>query len=171
MAERPTSLADDPKKALEDFLLELRQVYYPWYDRSVGRHYWLWLPIHLIGLFSGFATSIIAALATEESFKSFGLVRLLLVLLPALGAALSTVVVQSRLHERYQLRENGRIAIQNQWNEGRRKYAAARTAEEYSTIHAELVQRVNQIEAEQSASFFSLAGSRPSNGRQNNETP
>lgn len=149
-------LADSPKKALEAFLKELSDVYYPWYDKSVKRHYHLSVPIQTIALFAGFATSVLAAVATQDTFKNFGVVRLLLILLPALGSAVTTIAVQSRLYERYQLRENGRRTIQAIYNEGRARYAAAGTPQDYTAIHTELVKRVDDVEAGQSAGIFSL---------------
>jgi hypothetical protein len=149
-------LADSPKKALEDFLNELIQVYYPWYERSVNLHYYVSIPIQTIALLAGFATAVLAAVATQDTFKQFGLVRLLLILLPALGSAATTVAVQSKLYERYQLRENGRRSIQAIYNEGRAKYAAAATPQEYTTIHTELIKKVDDVEAGQSTGIFSL---------------
>jgi len=157
MARRDVALAENSKAALNDFLIDLHDIWYVWYEKSVTRHYWLWLPITVFALLSGFATSIIAALATEESLKGFAFVRILLVVLPALGAALSTVAVQSRLHDRYNLREDGRRAVQALWNEGRRRFAAATTAQEYTTIHADLEARLDRIEKDQAIGFFSLA--------------
>jgi hypothetical protein len=86
-----------------------------------------------------------------------------LILLPALGSAATTVAVQSKLYERYQLREKGRLAVQSLYNEGRVKFAAASNdTQSYSAIHAELAKRLEQIENEQGTSFFSLAGARAS---------
>jgi hypothetical protein len=66
MAFTHPQIADDPKKALEDFLRELILLYYPWYARSVRLHYLLSTPLQLVALFAGFATSILAALTTEK---------------------------------------------------------------------------------------------------------
>ena len=137
-------------------MLDVHDIYYVWYEKSVRRHYWLWLPITVVALLSGFATSIIAALATQESFGQFAVIRVLLVVLPALGAAVSTVAIQSRLYERYHLRENGRRDMQALWNEGRGKFAAAKTPEDYKSVYDELVARLNEIERHQAADFFSL---------------
>ena len=153
-------LADNPKEALEQFVLELNEEYRPWYERSVTRIHWTWLPVHLVALFSGFAASILAALATDKTFESFSFVRTLLIVLPALGAAASTLTVQSRLHDWCRLRENGRRAMQDLYNEGRKQYAAATTNEEYASIHEELVRKVNAIEQTQGAGWFYLASPR-----------
>jgi hypothetical protein len=156
MTRTQTSLPGNPKDALAAFLLELHDLYYDWYERSVNRHYAIWLPLHLAALLIGAATTVVAALASDEALAGHGIGRVLLVILPLLGTALSTAVVQSRLHQRYQLRENGRRQVQVLWNEGRRRFAAATAPEEFSAIHEELEKRLDQIEGEQGASFFSL---------------
>jgi hypothetical protein len=146
--------ADKPKAALDEFITKLINVYYPWYEKSVRRHYTVWLPLHIVSLFSGFATAILAAIATEQTFKNFSAIKLLLIILPAIGAAGSTVAVQSHLFERYQLRENGRRAIQNLYNEGLSRFAAAKSDDEYTAIHNDLIAKLNIIEEQQSTSFF-----------------
>ena len=156
MARSQAPLSGDPKDALAAFLIELHDLYYLWYAKSVTWHYAIWLPLHLAALLIGAATAVVAALATEESLKGLGIGRVLLVILPLVGTALSTAVVQSRLHHRYELRENGRRLVQSLWNEGRRRYAAATSPQEYSAIHEDLEKRLDRIEAEQGASFFSL---------------
>jgi hypothetical protein len=150
------SPADNPKDALAAFLIEIDKVYYSWYENSVKRLRLLWHPLYWSGLLIGASTAAVAALATEQSFKSFGLIRMLLVLLPILGAFLSTIVVQSQLSQRFQLRENGRRKVQHLLNEGRQRFAEARSVEEYSNIHADLAGRLDQIEEEQGSSFFAF---------------
>jgi hypothetical protein len=160
MSARELAFADNPKAALDQFLSDLIEKYYPWYRRSVTLHYWLSVPIQIFALLSGFGTSILAALVTDQTFKSISFIRVLLILLPALGAAAATVAVQSKLYDRYELREKGRHAIQSLYNEGRMRYAAATSSQDYTDIHIDLVKRVDQIEAEQSARFFSLTAMR-----------
>jgi hypothetical protein len=157
MARRNVPIADNPKDALADLLSDLHDIYYVWYEKASQRHYWMWLTTTIIGLLSGFATSIIAALATEESLRGFAIIRILLVVLPAVGASASTIAVQSRLHERHRLRENGREGVQCLWNEGRGKYAAAKCPDDYTIIYNNLVERLSVIEKGQAVEFFSFA--------------
>ena len=149
-------LADDPKAALSDFLGSLHDVFYVWYDRSVRRHYRTWLPLQIITLLSGFATSILAALMSDEAFKGLGTGRIALVVLPALGGAASTIAVQARLYDRYQLRESGRAAVQALYLEGQRRFAAAQVPEDYTSIHQDLQERLGAIETAQGEGFFSF---------------
>ena len=154
------ALADTPKKALETFIQELSSNYYDWYDGSVKRHYHIWLPIQVVSLLSGFATAILAALSDKQTFETYGWLHLTLILLPAVGAGASTIAVQARLQNRYQLREKGRVEIQSLLNEGRAKFAAATNDKEYTDLYLDLGRRVDAIEQQQSEGFFALGGSR-----------
>jgi hypothetical protein len=148
--------ADSPKAALAQFIQELHETFHAWYDRSVRRHYRTWLPLQLITLLSGFGTSILAAIMSDAAFTDFGAGRVVLVVLPAVGSAASTIAVQARLYDRYQLRERGRLGVQALYLEGQRRFAAATTPAEYSDIHGDLESRLNLLESEQGAGFFSF---------------
>ena len=100
------------REALEVFILHLEAVYYPWYEHSVSRNYYLWLISQLIALLAGFGTGLLAALLTEEQFRGFQAGRITLIVLPVLGSLASTVLIQSRVNARWALREEGRIAFQ-----------------------------------------------------------
>jgi hypothetical protein len=162
------SLPDNPKGALAAFLVELEQSYYAWYENSVKWLRRIWHPLYWSGILIGASTAVIAALATEESFKSFGVIRLLLVILPIVGAFLSTVVVQSQLSERFQPRENGRRRVQHLLNTGRQRFAAAQKPEDYSAIHADLVKQLDAVEDEQGSGFFSCV--HPARGKDSGTT-
>src|SRR5215813_3140507 len=142
-------LPDNPKDALAAFLAELDKDYVDWYERSVKWLRRLWHPLYWSGLLIGSCTAVVAALATEESFQSFGAIRSLLVILPILGTFLSTIAVQSQLSQRFQLRENGRREVQNLLNDGRQRFAAAQKSEDYSAVHNDLIKRLDTIEEQQ----------------------
>ncbi len=137
-------------------LIELHDEYYRWHESSVNIHRRLWHPLYWSGLLIGAATAAVAAFASDAPFSSFGVVRVSLILLPILGAFVSTVTVQSQLSRRFQLRENGRRRVQDLWNEGRVRYAAVKTDAEWTAIHDDLARRLDGIEQEQGASFFAF---------------
>jgi len=147
---------DSPKEALNAFLLEIDKDYYEWYEKNVKQLRLWWRLSEYVQIGSSFVTAILAAIATEEWFTSFGPFRIALILLPVFGAACTVAAAKSHLHERYQLREDGRRSIQNAFNSGRQRYAEASTPAEYAEIHAQLVKQLNEIEAQQSAGFFSF---------------
>ena len=86
-----------------------------------------------------------------------------MIVLPSLAAASTVAVTQSRLQERYQLRENGRRAIQTLYYAGCQRFAQATTDKEYSDLHAELVANLEDLEGLQGEGFFATAfGQTPS---------
>ncbi len=155
------NIPDNPKAALEAFLMEIYNDYYIWYAGSVN---WLrrwWRLAAYVQIISGFAAALLAAVATEDWFRGYGLLRVLLIVLPALTAAATVAVAQSHLYERYQLREEGRRAMQHLWNVGRQRFARAKTAEEYASIHQELASQVDEVEKQQGDNFFNVIKKSP----------
>lgn len=134
--------------------MELQSDYLPWYTKAVATLRRSTMPLQLIALLSGFATSILAAIFTGRETPLPDAIRVIIIVLPALGSALSTFIVQAKLFERYQLRENGRLAIQSYHTEAKAKYAFLKTDEELFKFHDDLRKRVDKVEALQSDRFF-----------------
>ena len=152
-----SELADTPKLALSAFISELQENYYPWYESSVVTQYRIWLPLQIVALSSSIITTILAALMTDEAFKGLSAGRISLVVLPAIGTAASSIALQAKVYERYQLREKGRLAVQALQIEGERRYASAKGDAEYATIHADLEARLQAVEAAQGEGYFAIA--------------
>ena len=157
MAKRAKHLPATSREALEVFIFHLGEVYYPWYERSVSRNYYLWLSTQLIALLAGFGTAILAALLTEEQFRGLHAGRIVLIVLPILSSVASTVLIQSRVNARWALREEGRRAFQTLLNDARKAFAAASSEAECKAIHEELNRKTEEIERSQSISFFANA--------------
>lgn len=158
-------LPRSPRDALELLIRELDTLYYPWYERSTENLKRASLPLQTFALLSGFATAILAAVFTGGTDPIPNWVRVLLITLPAVGSSLSAFIVQAKLFERYQLRENGRLAMQSFLNEARQKFACLKTDDEIVAFLNELRKRVDEVEAKQSDSFFNLMASAPANER------
>jgi hypothetical protein len=79
-----------------------------------------------------------------------------LIVLPALSSAVTYIAVQTRINDLYQLREDGRRSIQNLYYEARGRHAAATTPHADVAIYQDIVKRVDEIEQQQSTSFFSF---------------
>jgi Na+/melibiose symporter-like transporter len=149
------SIEDNPKAALAAYISELENDYQPWYESATVRNYWIWSIAQGTVIIAGLLTAVAAALATEESFKSFGFLRLILIVLPIIGTFAATFLVQTRVRDLFALRERGRQAIQRLVTKGRADFAAAIKPEEYTAIHLQLAKEVEEIEAAQTQSFFS----------------
>jgi hypothetical protein len=116
------------------------------------------MPLQFAALIAGFATSILAAVFTSGTGPVDPVVRVILIVLPALGSAFTTFIVQAKLLEQFQLRENGRLAIQSFSTEAKQKFACLKSDEELCAFFEELRKRVDEVEAKQSDSFFGLLG-------------
>ena len=155
MAGNSRELQKTPREALEAYIIHLEKSYYKWYERSVFRNYYFWLTTQLVSLVAGFGTALFAALINKDELGSFQMGRIVLIVLPVIGSLASTVLIQSRVHERWKLREEGRIQFQSLVTDGRRMYASAKSDEEWSSIHLELQNKTEEIEKAQSLGFFS----------------
>lgn len=156
MADDIPVIADNPKTALQSFIVEMESYYYPWYDAATTRNYYTWFSAQALSLVSGFATALLAALLHEEQFKIWGVGHIAVVVLPLIGSLASTFLVQSRISDLEALREKGRETVQRLSNEARVNFAAASTPEQYTALHHALVSAISNLEQEQSRSFHRI---------------
>jgi hypothetical protein len=153
VADDTPEVEDNPKAALQSFICELEDFYYPWYDSAATRNYYSWFVAQAFSLVSGFATAVLAALLHQDQFRSWSTGHIILVVLPLLGSLASTFLVQSRIADLEALRESGRETVQRLANEARVNFAAASSPEQYTKIHTRLVSAVSALEQEQSRGF------------------
>ena len=154
------SIHDNPKDAAQAYIVHLETAYYKWYENDVKSNYRFWLCCHVLALVAGFGTSVLAALLKQKLLSGES-VAWVVVIVPFVGSVASTVMVQSRVYDRWRLREAGRIGFQTLVTEGRRRFAAATTPAEFSELHKDLSDETAKIEKEQSKSFFAITPSRP----------
>jgi hypothetical protein len=158
MAEEPkTSLPDRPKEALEKYIADLQENYYPWYERASRNNYYLWLIAQIVAVFAGFATAIIAALMDHLANVGLTFLRILLIALPIVGSFAATLLVQTRALERKALRERGRRTIQGLIAEAKERYAAAKVDTDFTAVHRQLIENVQAEEAYQATEFVRIA--------------
>ena len=99
------------RELLARYVELLRSRDLPWYERSSSRQYWLWHALSIGAFVTTVATSAIAALMKQEYLASHA--QVLLVILPLIGAAASAVLSQFRFRELEDLRERGRIEMED----------------------------------------------------------
>ena len=150
------AIPDDPKSALESYLEELEDDYYSWYSKATVRNYWIWLLGQGTTIAAGLLTAVVAALASEDALRSFGVLRVLLVILPLIGTLAATFLLQTRVRELFALREKGRQSIQSIASRGRIQFAACSKPQDFTLVHTELEKEVGKVEAEQNLGFFSI---------------
>ena len=147
-------VADNPKNALADYIKELSEVYYTWYEKAVLRNYWMWTIAQAVTVAAGIATAVLAAFMREEQFKNFGVLRIALIAIPCIGTVASTFLLQTRVRDLMRLRERGRQKMQDLVTRARAEFAAASTNERYTVIHRDIAISVSRIEEEQNLGFF-----------------
>jgi hypothetical protein len=80
-----------------------------WFKRSRAQLQFLWISLTLISLGLGFLTSIFIAMGWPSATDQPG--KAILVALPALGSFCGTILAHFRLRENWELRELGRIDV------------------------------------------------------------
>lgn len=148
---KPVTSCDE----LRAFVKELQKGYEMWYVNSVKRVMFAYYGLQILSLLSGFLTALITALTTADTFV--GSRRIVLIMVPLIGSLAGTVLLQFRLYDLWQVREDARIAFQDLASEGRKRLAAAASQEECFKIHESLQLRATEIEIEQKRRFFALA--------------
>ncbi|WP_415901345.1 hypothetical protein ACMXYR_09280 [Neptuniibacter sp. QD29_5] len=155
------TLSESPKEAVSSYINSLSVDYYKWYDEQKNRNKRWWSILNFLIIGASVITTIMAALQTSEiGFikNNITVIQVLLVLIPLIGTAASAVLMQTKALELYNLREKGREEIQYLLDDGKRRYAACNTDEEYSKLHEYLVNEVRKVEQSQASDFFNTAG-------------
>lgn len=154
--EDTTPIKDNPKEALEGYIKELEADYYGWYESAMIKNFWIWSIAQGVAVVAGLVTAVVAALASEDTFRSFGFLRMILIIFPLIGTFAATFLLQTRVRDLFALRERGRQAIQFVTTTGKARFAAATKKEEFTAIHLEMAAVVEKIESEQNTGFFSV---------------
>jgi len=148
------SLIAKPGEALERYVTELETDYLHWYEFSVKLNFGGWQVAQTTAMLASFGAAVLAALLTEEQFKTFSVGRIFLVILPLVASLASTVLGQMRPREIMLVRDAGREAIQNLIAEARATYPGIMDNDaEIAAYHQQLVKRVSAIEQAQSMEF------------------
>ena len=138
---------DRCRQQLQLYISELKTSNLPWYESVSSRQHFYWNTCSFLSVVAGFAASIVAAFISEGAFKDYG--KILLIVLPAIGSLAAALLTQFRFEEFEDLREVGRIEIQDMidWASGQLAGAndEARCLEDYE----ELRKKVTDLETRQ----------------------
>jgi hypothetical protein len=132
---------------LSEYIDRLQQKELRWYERASSRQYTLWHLFTLVAFIATVATSVIAALMKQEFFARDG--QLLLVVLPLIGAAASAVLTQFRFRELEDLRERGRIEMEDIMFHAKGLLAAAPDEPACQRAYEETRKRVKALDLSQ----------------------
>ena len=100
-----------PRALLRWYIARLEAKDLPWYEGASSSQYRWWHAITLISLGATLATSIVAALMQKEFFGGDG--KVWLVVLPLIGTVANAILSQFRFRELEDLRERGRIEMED----------------------------------------------------------
>jgi len=164
-----TSIADDPKEALRVYIMELEREYYSWYNKASRNAKRWWGIGHAAVILAGVFAAALAVLLDQFSLNEHPALRLLLVLLPIVGAMVSSILLQARVRELLTLRSIGLEEIQNLIARAKADYAAAASdpARLYE-IHTALIYKVSEVERTQATAFRSIFPSQLTSRNQQN---
>jgi len=83
--------------------------------------------------------------------------RTFLILLPLLSTLAALFLMQTRIRDLLSLRERGKQDIRTIIDYGLAEFAAVKDYEQrYTTIHRDLVEKMDKIDKEQSKGFFTI---------------
>lgn len=131
-------------------LIEQLKVRREWYRQARRLYNTLWNSFTLLIVICTAAASIVAALNYGK--LSSEALQILMVVLPAIASLLSTILVQFRVRENWQLRELGRLDIEELLLEAQRLQDSndAQTQAAIDKLHA----RALEISRRQASEFF-----------------
>ncbi len=143
-------------KAITD---ELVDDFYPWYEKSTRRNATSWGLLQFTTLLCGVASSILSAISNNGAFiTNIGMnanhIHIAAIIVPAIGALSSGILIQFRCFELSKLREKGRVEIQALIHEAKGMISSAKSEDDHIRLHKEIRNRILQIERQQSDGFY-----------------
>ena len=135
------------RQLLASYIERLRKIDLPWYERSSSRQYWLWQGLTLLTFVAALGTSVLAALAKQEWFNFPA--QVVLVMLPLIGAAAGQLLTQFQFRQLEDLRERGRIEMEDIVRNAEKLLAAAQDEAAYQLAYEDTRARVKALDMEQ----------------------
>ncbi len=151
------------KSQLMLFIEQLHTEYEAWYTVSVRRNYKWWYALQVASAVAGLLFALASAVSVSNVFKlpeqDKSYFTLFLVLLPAFSSACANIVIRFRIYDLWMIREQGRIAFQELYQEAIARATDLADDEQCRKLYLELVKRTKQIEDDQQVRFFSIGRS------------
>lgn len=149
------------KSEFERFVKYIEKSFKPWYTKSVSRNLRIWYTCQALSILCGFLTAIIAAFVDKEFFENAG--KILLIVIPSIGSFAATIILQFRIFDLWQMRENGRVEVEKMISLGYQLLACNMTDLEYSKLHKQYIDQLYNLEKEQGTQFFKLSSAQSIN--------
>ena len=158
---------ESPRKLLETYLNRLEDEFRPAYEKASNFSFFFWHGCTLVSVISGFAAAITSAVMPPETFSDQG--KVWLTVISAIGGVAAALLTQFRFRELEDLRETGRIEIEDIISFGWGKYAQKLSDEELYRVYEEIRERVKKLESSQHRRSSDLYVSSKKKEKGNNE--
>lgn len=135
------------KELLCDLIAQLEGEELPFYQSSSQWNYWAWHLTAGIAFLSSVISALAAALIDENGFKAYG--KVLLVVVPVVGAGAAGLLHLYKFREKEALREEGRIELNDIMANAKSLLAAATSEEDYSKAFHSVRERFVKLEQSQ----------------------
>ncbi len=112
----------DSYTELQRYISGIDKYCFQWYLNDSRRTYKIWQSLRFIAIMASVLSSIIAGVMEQHFFETYG--RILLVVIPAVGAAAGVLLSQFRLFERMLVSEEARTEFHRILEDARRRTAA-----------------------------------------------
>ncbi len=135
------------RELLRVYIERLKAKDLPWYETSSSRQYLLYHAFSLIAIGASLSTLIVASFMKTPAFADYA--QVILVLLPLFGTIASTLLSQFGFREREDLRERGRIEMEDIVLSADGLLAAAKDEIECQRAYEETRKRVKTLDLSQ----------------------
>lgn len=138
---------DTHQELLRQFITRMETQERSFYVRTSELNYWAWHITAGAAFLSSVVTALVAAYMGEAEFKAYG--KLVLVILPVVGAAAAGLLHLYKFREKEALREEGRIEIDDIIANAKSLMASAKSEDDYKSAFHSVRERFKQLELTQ----------------------
>lgn len=136
-----------PKEQVFGLMQELEKDYLKWYEKAFSTWIFGYKLLQISSLFLGFATAVVSAFISVESFEIWG--KPTLTILPLLSTFFGALLTQGKFRDMLQIREEGRISILELIYEGREGLMKAESDQDIVQLYRKLYSKLITIERTQ----------------------
>jgi hypothetical protein len=149
MSENVDHQFAEHKKSIEEFIQELDREHLKWYERQQNTHYRLWIALEVISVAAPLLTTIFSGIASALNLFSFGWVKCVMTVLPALAVAASSMLARLGVREMESSRELGRLEFEVLLRNAKIELQCASESEQVLELHRKLVAEAARIDTQQ----------------------
>lgn len=135
------------KELLCELIAQLEKKERTFYERTARFNYWAWHIIVGVSLLSSVVSALTAALIDSKGFEAYG--KILLVVVPIVGAGATGLLHLYKFREKEALREEGRIEVNDIIENAKSCLALAKNEEDFQKAFHSVRERFFKLEQSQ----------------------